>query len=239
MKQAAKGLHRPRFKPASRTGPQQDAAGPRIGALLRERRAFHDWTLAEVSRRTGLANSTLSKIENDRVVPSYRTIMRLCRGLEIEIGDIVAAENGASPPRAITGRRSVSRDHAGQVLGDDRYTYTYLCGDVAHKRIIPIVVDVHAEAMEEIEGLWSHVGEEFIYVLSGCLVLHTEFYEPLELGPGDSAYIDSTMGHAFLRTGATPVRILVLCSSATPNLAQTLRDVLVERLRGEGGNATD
>jgi transcriptional regulator with XRE-family HTH domain len=201
-----------------------------FGFLLKERRQYHSWTLSDVSNLTGISNSALSKIENDLMSPTYQTIIKLCTGLDIEIGDLLAGPTPEQERPVITGRRSVSRQHQGQTFEDDNYSYNYLCGDVAHKRMIPMVVTVSANSFEQIGNMWSHVGEEFIYVLDGQIDLHTEFYEKLTLHPKDSVYIDSTMEHAFLAAGDQPATILILCSSATPNLAQTLRDILKTRL---------
>jgi len=101
------------------------------------------------------------------------------------------------------------------------------------------VVTVHARSLDDIGEMWSHVGEEYIYVLSGRLTLLTSLYEPTELKPGDSVYIDSTMPHAYLSSGDADAKILVNCSSATPNLAQTLREILKERLTRGGGIIED
>ena len=218
-----KGAASPRRRERSRPGVS-------IGALLRERRVYHQWTLSDVSQLTGISTSALSKIENDLMSPTYQTIIQLCTGLDIEIGDLLAGPSHEPARQPIMGRRSVSRQHGGQTIEDANYAYTYLCGDIAHKRIIPMVVEVRAHALEQIGSLWSHVGEEFIYVLAGDVSLHTECYETLELKPKDSVYIDSTMQHAFLSTGAAPAVLLVLCSSAMPNLAQTLREILKQRL---------
>jgi transcriptional regulator with XRE-family HTH domain len=211
-------------------------SSPSIGQALRERRGHHGWTLADVAARTGISKSTLSKIENDLISPSYQSILQLCAGLGVEIGDLMSgtdqARDGARP---LTGRRSISHAHAGLTMSDDQFTYTYLCTDIAHKRIVPMVVEVRANALTEVGGLWSHVGEEFLYVLEGQIDLHTELYEPSPLTAGDSVYFDSTMGHAYIATGDAPARLLIMCSSATPNLAQTLREVLAERLNKRQG----
>ena len=206
-----------------------------IGHLLRERRAYHGWTLAQVSAKTGISRSALSKIENDLISPSYQTIIQLCQGLEIEIGDLVNPGEGrpASAQRPIMGRRSISYQGSGQTIENEQFSYTYLCSDVAHKRIIPMIVEVRAKSMAEIGTLWAHVGEEYIYVLKGSVEIRTEFYEPVTLEVGDSIYFDSTMGHAYLSVGESPATLLVTCSSATPNLAQTLREILKERLAAQ------
>jgi quercetin dioxygenase-like cupin family protein len=45
-----------------------------------------------------------------------------------------------------------------------------------------------------------HPGEEVLYVLDGDVELNTEHYAPVQLGPGDCAYYDSSMGHACIST---------------------------------------
>lgn len=217
-----------------------DRNAPSIGEALRERRSYHGWTLADVAEKTGISKSTLSKIENDLISPSYQSILQLCAGLGIEIGDLISTsteKNGGLRP--LTGRRSVSRGTSGLTMSDENYTYTYLCTDIAHKRIIPMVIEIRAHSLNQINGLWTHVGEEFLYVLEGSIELRTELYEPTVLHAGDSAYFDSTMGHAYLSAGDLPAKLLVMCSSATPNLAQVLREVLRERLDKRGSTKSD
>jgi transcriptional regulator with XRE-family HTH domain len=204
---------------------------PRIGQVLRERRQYHGWTLADLAERTGVSKSTLSKIENDQISPSYQSIIQLCAGLGIEIGDLVVPSGAAkSEPRALTGRRSISYAGSGLTLGDSHFTYTYLCTEIAHKRIVPMVIDIAVHAIHDLEGLWTYPGEEFLYVLEGEIELHTEFYETARLGAGDAVYFDSTMGHAYIAAGDRPAKVLAACSSATPNLAQTLREEVARRL---------
>ena len=54
------------------------------GDVLRALRAEQRWTLAEVSKRTGLTISTLSKIENGKMALNYNKMMRICTGLDID-----------------------------------------------------------------------------------------------------------------------------------------------------------
>ncbi|MBB3394221.1 XRE family transcriptional regulator [Rhizobium sp. BK060] len=203
---------------------------PMIGQVLRERRGHHGWTLADVAEKTGISKSTLSKIENDLISPSYQTIIQLCAGLDIEIGDLLSPNPVGDEAKQLMGRRSVSRQHEGLVMEDDNYRYVYLCTDIAHKRIVPMVIDVTADSLNRVEGLWTHVGEEYLYVLKGSITLYTSLYEDTVLETGDSVYFDSTMGHAYIAAGDAPAQLLVMCSSATPNLAQTLREMLKQRL---------
>ena len=61
-----------------------------IGSRLRELRRGLDATLAEISEKTGVSVSALSKIENDQISASYDILKRICDGLSIGIEDLVS-----------------------------------------------------------------------------------------------------------------------------------------------------
>src|SRR5690606_36192582 len=65
--------------------------------------------------------------------------------------------------------------------------------------------------------------EEYIHVLEGRLEVHTEFYDPIVLEPGESVYIDSNMGHAYIAAeGCDEAVLLGVCSSADEQLLESL-----------------
>lgn len=204
-----------------------------LGKLLRERRAYHGWTLAEVSSMTGIAMSTLSKVENGHISPNFETILKLSHGLGVEIGDLLNSSPSEPPAPLVVARRSISRNLEGQALDRQYYSYSYLSSDVAHKRIIPIHIEVRALTPDQMGPLTAHVGEEFLLVLKGRVRLYSEYYEPTDLGEGDSVYLDSTMKHGYMSLEAPSSSIMVCCSSATPNLAQTLREIIKEQIISE------
>ena len=71
--------------------------------------------------------------------------------------------------------------------------------------------------------LVRHPGEEYIYILEGPVEIHTEFYEPVVLQAGESIYIDSTMGHAYVvPEGCEEALVLGVCSSAEEDLMESL-----------------
>jgi transcriptional regulator with XRE-family HTH domain len=210
---------------------------PPLGRLLRERRAYHGWTLADVSAMTGISTSTLSKIENGLLSPTYEKILQLSRGLHVEIADLLGPKIVSEQPEPILARRTVSLKFAGNSLEAEFYTYTYLCSDVAHKRIVPIHIEVRATTEQQMGELTSHVGEEFVVVLEGAIRVLSEYYEPIDLARNDSLYLDSTMKHGYISLVPEGSRILVNCSSATPNLAQTLREVIKNKIVEESRRA--
>jgi transcriptional regulator with XRE-family HTH domain len=185
---------------------------PRLGAALRALRARHGWTLAYVSERTGFSVTTLSKVENDRISLSYDKLVRLSEGLEIDIEELFAVPNAGQA--VVSGRRSINPARGGTLVATRNYDYRYLSTDLVHKKFIPIETDLRARTLEEFGPLVKHSGEEFVYVLEGEVEVHTELYAPFTLKVGESAYLDSTMGHAYLAKSPGPCRILGICSAS-------------------------
>ncbi len=161
-------------------------------------------TLKQLSERCGISVSTLSKIENSQLSPTYEKIAALARGLSVEVGELFCSQTHAAP----LGRRSISLNGAGITHITRQYDYTLLHGELENKRVIPLVATLKAHERSEFPKLHRHDGEEFIYVLSGKVTLITELYAPQELNPGDSCYFDSTMGHACLSAGEEHAKVL-------------------------------
>jgi len=192
------------------------------GSVLKGLRLANGWTLAEVSRRTGLPVSTLSKVENDKMSLSYDKLARISRGLEIDIGVLFSSEPTA-PLSLVTGRRSINRAGEGKLIETETYESTYVATDLLNKRFVPIVTEIHARSMSEFGEWIRHPGEEYTYVLEGTVELHTEMYAPVVLREGDSIYFDSGMGHAYLSPDPKPCRILTICSGDESQLIAAAR----------------
>jgi transcriptional regulator with XRE-family HTH domain len=196
----------------------------RLGRILRAVRAQLDMTLAEVSSRTGLAISTLSKVERGKLSLTYDNLVRLCEGLHIDFSAFVEAEHyagdGTSP--TVRARRTITRHGDGTQVETRNYGYLYLCTDLSRKAMIPSIVTIRARSLVQFDSLSSHRGEEFIYVLRGKVEVHTEFYTPVALRRGDALYIDSTMGHATLNVGKRDALVLSVCTSPRSGHQQNL-----------------
>ncbi|HEX5692990.1 MAG TPA: XRE family transcriptional regulator [Arenimonas sp.] len=205
---------------------------PTIGSLLRALRARNDWTLKEMSQRVGIPLSTLSKVENDRLSLTYDKLQQISQRLNIRMSELFA-EPGASPEAPVTARRSIGRVEDSVRVTTDNYDYFYLCPELRRKRMIPVLTRVRAKSIEEFGELVHHPGEEFILVLEGAIQVHTEFYDPIVLGVGESVYIDSNMGHAYMTAqGCEEALLIGVCSAADEQLLESLMT-----LHGDGARA--
>jgi transcriptional regulator with XRE-family HTH domain len=195
---------------------------PTLGTLLKALRARNEWTLKEMSDRSGIPVSTLSKVEHDRLTLTYDKLLQLSQRLNIRMSELFA-ENDAAPDAPVTARRSVGDLGRAVRVNTANYDYYYLCTELRRKRMIPILTKVRAKSAKEFGDLVRHPGEEFIFVVKGRIVVHTEFYDPVPLEEGGSIYIDSNMGHAYVTgEGCDEALIVGVCSSAEDDLMTSL-----------------
>ena len=195
---------------------------PTIGSLLRSLRARNGWTLKQMSERAGIPLSTLSKVEHDRLTLTYDKLQRLSERLNMSMSELFADPEDTPEP-AVTARRSLGRVADAVRVNTPNYDHYYMCPELRRKRMIPIYVRLRVKTLAEFGNLIRHSGEEYTHVLEGQVILHTEFYDPLVLNAGESVYIDSNMGHAYLAgDGCDEAVVLSVCSAAEESLMESL-----------------
>jgi transcriptional regulator with XRE-family HTH domain len=194
---------------------------PTLGRILRDLRNHRGWTLKEMSERSGIPISTLSKVEHDRLTLTYDKLLQLSQRLHIRISELFA--EGESAEEGVTARRSIGKMDESVRVTTPNYDYYYLCTELRRKRMIPILTRIRAKSLGEFGDLVRHSGEEYIHVLEGSIVVHSEFYDPVTLHAGEGIYIDSNMGHAYIADeGCDEALVLGVCSSADESLMSSL-----------------
>ena len=180
----------------------------KLGEKVRDIRLSQKWTLDEASRRTGLAKSTLSKIENEQVSPSFDVVQKLAAGLGIDVPQLFVSREEP----LVSGRRSLTREGQGRLHPTPTYEHELLASELTNKKMVPFKTTVHARAFEDFPDWIRHSGEEFLLVLSGAIRFYSEFYEPVSLGAGDSLYYDAGMGHICVSESEQDASILWVCT---------------------------
>lgn len=181
-----------------------------LGARVRELRKARNWTLEQAASQAGLARSTLSKIENGQMSPTYDALKKLATGLEISVPQLF------TPPQRdqVIGRMAVTKMGDGTAHATTTYEHELLAETLTNKQMLPYRARVRARSMDEFDGWVRHDGEEFLYVLTGVVRLYTEFYEAVEMRRGDSAYYDGSMGHNVVSVSDEDATILWVTSLA-------------------------
>lgn len=187
----------------------QDMAEPLdLGSRVRELRKARNWTLEQAASQAGLARSTLSKIENGQMSPTYEALKKLAVGLEISVPQLF------TPPQKdqVNGRMALTKSGEGAQTITVTYEHELLADTLRQKKMLPYRARVRARSMDEFDGWVRHDGEEFLYVLTGVVQLYTEFYEPVTMRRGDSAYYDASMGHNVISLSDEDAMILWVTS---------------------------
>ncbi len=184
-----------------------------FGQRLKARRKAHNLTLTELAKHSSVSASTISKIENGGVSPTYDVILKLAAGLSISVsemfGETMPDSNEGPRP---SGWQVVGRPDEYDLLDTENYEHRYLCSNLKTKRLLPVLVRIKARSITEFGELVRHDGEEFIYVLRGKVELHSAFYATVILNVGEYAYLDSTMGHAYVSGSEEDAEILCICA---------------------------
>ncbi|MCL6415729.1 XRE family transcriptional regulator [Aestuariirhabdus sp. Z084] len=180
-----------------------------LGKRVREIRLSHNLTLEEASQRTGLARSTLSKIENEQLSPTFQAVQKLAKGLNIDIPQLFAS---AKESRS-AGRRDITRSGEGRLHPTPTYEHQMLASQLSNKRMLPYKSIVRSRSFDDYPNWVRHEGEEFLLILSGRVRFYSEFYEPVDLETGDSSYYDGSMGHALISISEEDAEVLWVTSS--------------------------
>lgn len=200
-----------------------------LGSRLKTFRTERNLTLEELSHASGVSISTLSKIENSQVSPSYGTLKKIADGLNVSFERLIKDKKGMSD----LARRVVTRAADILKVRSDRYSLEMFAVDLVPKAMVPIVMSVKARKPPAPADLHVHEGEEFIFVLSGQVEIYLEHYNSTLLKEGEGLYIDSRMKHGFTNVGKGVARLLSVYYD--PNeLMQRPKD-FVKLLRRENG----
>ena len=181
-----------------------------LGIRVRELRKARGWTLEQAAGQAGLARSTLSKIENGQMSPTYDALKKLALGLAISVPQLFTPAPGVK----VSGRIAVTKSGDGQAHATATYEHELLAGGLTKKQMLPYRATIRAREMADFNGWVRHDGEEFLYVLTGVIRLYTEFYEAVDLRRGDSAYYDASMGHNVISLSEDDATILWVTSLA-------------------------
>lgn len=175
-----------------------------LGKRIKQLRMKAGLKMTDLAQATGLAQSTISKVESGAMSPTYDVLQKLAIGLRIDVARLF----DDPPPRPAHGLRSVTKRGSGKRHVTPVYAHEVLCSDIHGKRMAPFITKILAHSLKEFPHLISHEGEEFFYVLDGEVVIYTDLYEPLKLTAGDSMYFDTSMGHATVSSGDRDATVL-------------------------------
>jgi len=165
-------------------------------------------SLGKLATLTGLTKSYVSKIENSDKAPPFSTLIKIADGLDTDVSLLIADDT--ETPKDV--RLCIVKDGEGKEVVSRGTLYGYHYEALAHKKtgknMEPYIIQ---PAFDE-KGVFSHEGEEFMYVLEG---VHEFIYDGKKylLRKGDSFYFDSIVPHTGRSVGKKKAKILAVMYS--------------------------
>ena len=126
-----------------------------LGRRVRAARQAQDLTLETASRLCGVSRSTLSKVENGLMSPTFDVLQKIVLGLKIEIGELF----GSTPKVSASGRRALTRKNEGQRHAYRGYQMELLATDLAHKAMLPFRIRISAHTLDAFDDWFALMDE--------------------------------------------------------------------------------
>ena len=158
--------------------------------------------LSDLSKKVGISASALSQIENSKAFPSIVTLKSIANSLFATVGELIGEhESLTKNPLIKSGDiKFVKVNSSGTSLSS-----AFLSTRIVSKWNPYILKFV--ENSDSAEIMYTHPGQEFIYILEGKLLVTLDNTQYI-LEKGDNFYFNSTIPHTLKNIHNSSARAL-------------------------------
>ena len=181
-----------------------------LGKRMRAARKSRNWTLLDVANFSGISITTISRAERGQLALSYEKFSALARALNLDLAALFS-ETGATT--STLAEPIVTRSGEGVLYQGHSVSYQFLSTQAGGKQLSPMRGFIHARKFNGPEDFSQHLGEEFVYILSGKVEVYFSDGRCITLNRGDTLYFDSSIGHAYISVSRSPAEYIAVCTS--------------------------
>lgn len=173
----------------------------KLGSKIRALRTEKKVSISVLAEKAGLSSGLISQIERDMVIPTITTLWKISKALEVNISYFFVEEEIVMNP--------VTRkdEHKKLLVGKEKTVYELLTSNPNRK------IDLQRVTLKSktssVSELFSHEGEECIYVIKGTFTVKTPNADYV-LNEGDSIEFKSTIPHRFMNESES--ECILICS---------------------------
>ncbi len=191
-----------------------------VGNKVNELRKQAGLTLKELGEKTDLSQGYLSKFERGQTTISIDSLMAITKALNTSIDKLFPTESAESNNLDTI----VHRSYENSVLYMENTEHiNYQITHNLDMDIFPKISVLLPSPDAAKDALFSHKGEEFVYVLEGILTIKIKD-QTYELYPGDTAHYHSDVEHTWYNNTNMTTKILTI---HTPNVLHINDDRLI------------
>ena len=176
------------------------------GERLRRIRRRQRLSQRELARRSGVANATISLIENGKLNPTVSMLKKVLDGVPVRLSEFFSDE--ADAPEKVFFR-------AGELteIADGGVSYLQVGANLRGKAI-QFLKERYEPGASTGRHEITHEGEECGLILSGRLTVSVGG-ETATLSAGDAYYFKSNQPHSFENPGNEPCELITACTPPT------------------------
>ncbi|XEC96203.1 helix-turn-helix domain-containing protein [Paenibacillus tarimensis] len=160
-----------------------------LGQRIRIIRKQQNRTLDEIASQCGFTKSLLSKIENEVSTPPISTLMKIAEALGVKVSELLEENRDIE---TIFTRAEHAQDIRHWIKTEKGYSFYAFAAGRPDKLMQPYYFV--AKKGEVKKHVFTHSGEEFVYVLEGSMKYKVGSIE-YTLQAGDSIYFTSLEEH--------------------------------------------
>lgn len=171
-----------------------------IADKIRELRKKKNLTLKDLSEKTGLSVSFLSQVENNSSSLAITSLKKIADALDVSMGYFF------TEPMS---HNFLVKDEDQKVfqIGNSNSKFVRLSGTFPERNMEAMMVIIPAE--QKHGDKYGHIGEEFIYVLEGVIILNLDGKEFIAK-KGESIHFPSTFPHILVNPLQEDAKILTI-----------------------------
>ena len=196
----------------------------RISQRIRDWREEAGLTLQELARKSGVATSTIQKVETEQMIPSVAVILKIARGLGRRAADLV---HDAGDELEIIHLRARERHAIGT---EGELLVERLSGDLFDPALEMWRVTLHPGVSSGRDAI-HYEGEEIAVGERGAVTFRVAEREYV-LRSGDTLHFKASLPHSWRNDGESVARFTV-----TGTLPRKFRAVMQRRLSGVAAHA--
>lgn len=176
-----------------------------IGEKVKTLRQELNMTLKDLSEKTGLSTGFLSQLERGMTSIAVDSLSQMAEILEVNLSYFF--------PKVQSANNTILRYQERKLFQIEnlKYMHYHLSGELKDKTMLPRMVEILPGETDETVSAYGHQGEEFVYVIEGCLTLFLDD-EKHVLYPRDSAHYNSSRNHNWANYTNQVVKIIVVSS---------------------------
>lgn len=177
-----------------------------IGKRIRQLRKTRGLTLLQVSKKSGVALATLSRIETGKMTGTLESHMNIAKSFGMTLPEFYSQVSEAASAKN-------EKDYVDYFVHDKNTSSVILTKDIFTKKMLPVIIKLERGGKTHKEQL-KKGAEKFIYVLAGKIEVVIDEKRHF-LGKGATLYFDASLPHSIINKGKEKASCISIVTPVT------------------------